>query len=192
MKLIDAKDLRDKKMLNTISKTKPGYYKWWAPKESVVKLLDSKYLNNQFMKTVFQHLTVKSISNKEYYLIYVGIAVKDSIRNRLNWHINQHHTESSVYSSFLSTLRKSISSLVANNQCNEALTNDFIDTLIVEYEEIDALMKSNNAKNIIEKYELNEMRNNVLPLNIRDNKNEIIKGFLKELKALRKRTKYKK
>ena len=99
------------------------------------------------------HLTNKKIRGVDYYYIYVGIAVKESIRDRLNWHINQHHTISSVKSGILSTLRQTISSLVAGNQFDEKTTNSLIDLLFVEYFPINLEIKSDKAKEKIENIE---------------------------------------
>lgn len=189
MKKVLARDLRSKENLRKISSNMPGYYKWWASKESLALLLNSKYLKDKYLKTLLPHLTTSTYKGKKYYYIYVGIAVKESIQSRLDWHVNQHHTKSSVESGFLSTFRQSISSLVAFNQFDESATNEFIDTLLIEYYPINLPIKSNEAKEKIEKLEKTEISNHVLPINIKDNKNTIIKGFLKELKVIRKSSK---
>ncbi|MCI9434165.1 MAG: hypothetical protein HFI86_02655 [Bacilli bacterium] len=189
MKKVLARDLRSKENLRKIPSNIPGYYKWWASKESLALLLNSKYLKDKYLKTLLPHLTTSTYKGKKYYYIYVGIAVKESIQSRLDWHVNQHHTKSSVESGFLSTFRQSISSLVAFNQFDESATNEFIDTLLIEYYPINLPIKSNEAKEKIEKLEKTEISNHVLPINIKDNKNTIIKGFLKELKVIRKSSK---
>ena len=151
--IILAKDLRKTKLIKTIPKDKPGWYKWWALKEVLEKLLNSKYIKNEHLSYLLPHLTNKKIRGVDYYYIYVGIAVKESIRDRLNWHINQHHTISSVKSGILSTLRQTISSLVAGNQFDEKTTNRLIDSLFVEYFPINLEIKSDEAKEKIENIE---------------------------------------
>ena len=107
----------------------------------------------------------------------------------MNWHINQHHTESAVKHGTLSTLRQTLSSLIAGDQYNESATNDFIDKLVVEYFPVDYEIKSTEAKTFLENNEEKEMNENVLVLNIKDNNRGEIKGFRKELKELRSSSK---
>lgn len=190
-RIVLAKDLRKKENIEKIPKNKPGWYRWWAPENALVKLLNSKYLDKKYLDILLPKLTQKKINGNIYYFIYVGIAVNESIRGRLNWHVNQHHTESSVKSGFLSTLRKSISSLVAENQFDESATNELIDMLIIEYNTIDFKIHSIEAKNKIEEHECLEINNNVLPLNIKGNKNEYLKEYKKQLKLIRKKSRNK-
>lgn len=184
-----AKVLRSREYLLEVPNDMPGWYKWWAPKDMLDKILNSPYIENKYLKTVFPYLTTKKICGHNYYYIYVGVAIKESIRSRLDWHINQKHSKSSVESGFLSTLRQSISSLVCGDQYNETETNNFIDNLIIEYYPINLEIKSKDAKEKIEKIEKEEINKNVLPLNIRDNNNCILKEYLKELSKVRKNSK---
>lgn len=189
MELVLAKNLRNKTDLYNIANDKPGWYRWWASKSTLDILLDSKYISHGYLLELLPHLTVKNIAGEKYYYIYVGVAIKESIQNRLDWHINQHHTKSSVESGFLSTLRQTISSLVAADQYDEASTNTLIDSLIVEYCEVDIPIKSPQAKEELLAIEMTEMGEHVLPLNIKGNKNPILKEFLKEIKEIRKNSK---
>ena len=189
MKTVEAKELRNKEKLCEVSNNMPGWYKWWASKKSLELLLNSKYIKNKYLENILPSLTVKKFDGIEYYYIYVGVAIKESIRSRLDWHVNQHHTKSSVESGFLSTFRQSISSLTAHNQFDEITTNKVIDTFIIEYEPIDLPIKSKEAKEKIERIENTEIMNHVLPINIKDNKNLIVKDFLVELKKVRKESK---
>lgn len=184
--LIFAKNLREKAELRKVTKLLPGWYRWWASKESLKKLLNSKFISKEYMSYLVKHLTKKRIYNKTYYYVYVGVAVKESIQERLNWHVNQKHSKTSVESGFLSTLRQTLSSLIAGNQYDEEATNDFIDTLFIEYYPIDYPIKSKEAKVLIEEIEKSELNSNVIPLNLRDNKNNVVKPFLKELSIARK------
>lgn len=186
---VSAKEIRFKEELTKIANTKPGWYRWWCPKKEVNKLLNSKYISENYFEEILPHLTKKTINRKLYYYIYVGVAVNESIRDRLNWHVNQHHSKSSVESGFLSTLRQSLSSLIAGNQYDEIATNKFIDKLVIEYCCVNLPIHSIEAKKEIEAIEKNEMNNNTLPLNIRDNKNTIVYNYLKELSNCRKQSK---
>jgi len=178
---VRAKDLRTKENLQKIPADKPGWYRWWAPEKALEQLLiPQKY---------FERLQKRKYDDKYFFGIYVGIAVKESIRARLNWHVNQHHTESAVKSGTLSTLRQSISSLVAGDQRNETATNELIDQLIVEYCAIDCPIRSNDAKVEIERIEQNELSKYTFPLNIQGNKNAEIKEYLLELRKKRQSSK---
>ncbi len=187
--IIKAKFLRDKSLSKTIPHNLPGYYKWWAPIESLSILLNSKYISKEYLDELQPKLTKKIINNREYYYIYVGVAIKESIHDRLNWHVNQHHTKTSVTSGFLSTLRQSLSSLVAGNQYEEDETNNFIDTLIIEYYPVNMEIKSKEAVDYISEIELYEINNHTIPLNLKDNKDKYLTNYLKELKTARKNSK---
>lgn len=187
--LMPAKELRDKNNIIKIDDNKPGWYKWWCPLKELKILLNSKYIKNKYLEELLPNLTKRKINGKEYYYIYVGVAINESIRDRLNWHVNQHHSKSSVESGFLSTLRQTLSSLVAGNQYDEDKTNQFIDKLFIEYSSINLSIHSKEAKLKIDEIEKNEINNNLLPLNIRDNKNNLIRIYIKELSDCRKQSK---
>lgn len=187
--LIKANALRDKTLSKEIPNNKPGFYKWWAKEDELEVLLNSKQLTNKYLEAILPYLTKKIINNEYYYYIYVGVAIKESIYARLDWHVNQRHTRVSVESGFLSTLRQTLSSLIKGNQYAEEKTNIFIDKLYIEYYPIDLNIKNDDAKINIENIEKGEMIKNCLPLNIKDNKNELLKSFLKGLKNARKNSK---
>ena len=144
--ILEARLLRNREHLNTVSDTKPGYYKWWATYEALDILLSK--LDVDF-SNISPYLEIKDC----LYCIYVGIAVKESLRRRLNWHINQQHTDSAVKNGALSTLRQTISSVVAHDQYNEQETNKFIDLLKIEYFELPYEIRSAEAKQEIHKIE---------------------------------------
>ena len=187
--LIEAKDCRDKSFLKKIPSDKPGWYKWYATIEGIKILLNSSYIKGEFFSDILPLLTKIEFNEKIYYCIYVGQAVKGSIQARLDWHINQKHTKAAVESGFLSTFRKTISSLVAGDQTNEQVTNNFIDTLLVDYNAENYAIKSDEARRKIDGIENMEMNDNVLPLNIKGNKHKEVADFIKELKQARKNSK---
>ena len=176
--LIPAKKLREKEILKQIP-NKPGYYKWWAPKKLTKKFLDFNPSYTYFEQ--LEDVLERHPKQENLYYIYVGIAVKESVRDRLNWHINQKHSKSSVKSGFLSTFRQTISSLCFDNHKEEEKTNQVIDELFVEYHVVE-------DKDTLEKIELEELnqRGYFRPLNIKGNQN--IEGSLykKELQKRRK------
>jgi hypothetical protein len=189
--IIQAKMLRDKKELENIPNDRPGWYRWWAREAEVMTLLDSKFLTKKCFNTLAPKLHKGDGDLNNYYYIYTGVAVKESIRSRLNWHINQSHSESVVKHGTLSTLRQSLSSLITANQRNEKATNDFIDALTVEYFPIEFQIKSPEAKKYLERNEEQEMYKYILILNIQKNKRQEIEYFKKELSKLRTSSKKK-
>ena len=187
---IKAKDVRIKEKRLEIP-DKPGFYKWWAPKKAIKLLLDSQYIEDKYLSELLPELEITEFNGTTYYYIYVGIAVKESIRSRLNWHVNQENTGSSIKSGFLSTLRQSISSLLSGDQSDSNATNDLIDMLMIEYETFDLPIRSQEAKKKIEQIENAEIKKHLLPINLRGNKNPKIKKFSRELRTARKRAKAK-
>ena len=183
MNTIKAKTLRNLNELGIVSKDKPGWYQWWAP-DAALKIL----LRDQFSE-LYPLLTPGSGALDGFRYIYVGVAIKESIQARLNWHVNQAHTFSCIKHGTLSTLRQSISSLAGNSQGDETATNEVIDMLMVAYFPVDLPMRSHEARTLIEKIERNEMSINILPLNIQHNYQPSITSFKKLLKVTRKTAK---
>lgn len=180
--IISAKDLRKKENLEMISCEKPGYYKWWASYEHLQILLNNLDCNFDIVE--------KFIEKKDnLYCIYAGVAIKESIQDRLNWHINDKHTPQRVINGFLSTFRKSLSSVICRNQFNKEKTNEFIDGLYVEYFEVDLPIKSDSAKHTIHQIEKDILAKNLLILNIQENHHPMSQNIKKKLKQLRKESK---
>ena len=187
--IVFARDLRSKMELQQVPNDKPGWYRWWATKHALEQLLDSRYVSKNYLNEIQPYLRKGEADLEGYFCIYVGVAIKESIRARLDWHVNQLHTNNAVQYGTLSTLRQSIASLVAGNQYVETTTNQLIDMLVIEYHTIDYPIKSQEAKTLIEQIEHNEIDSTVLPLNIKDNHNPIIGPFKSDLKAARKLSK---
>ena len=179
--MIKAISLRDKTELNKISSL-PGYYKWWASKSELDVILDA--LNVHFCE-IKNALEIKD----GLYCIYVGIAVKESVRDRLNWHVNDKHTASQVINGTLSTLRQSISSIVVMNQYNKGATDSFIDKLYVEWFYSNNLIKTEAAKNELHEIEKHLLDEYLRVLNIQDNHHPLSSSIKLKLKLLRKKSK---
>lgn len=180
--MVLAKELRKKENLEKIPNDKTGYYKWWADRTSLDVLLEK-------LNVEFNDIELYLEKKDNLFCIYVGIAVKESIRDRLNWHINDKHDLSRVNSGFLSTFRKSISSVVLHNQYDKEGTNNFIDKLYVEYFIGHYPIKSNEAKEEIENIEYELISKYLRILNIKDNKHIKSNEIKKVLKKLRKESK---
>ena len=173
--MISAKQLREKIDIEN----KPGYYKWWAQKEEFDILLEKLDINIDDIKN---SLEIKD----NLYCIYVGIAVNESVGDRLNWHINDKHSFSKIKFKTLSTLRQTISSIISNNQADEKGTNEFIDKLKVEYFLFDYPIKSDEAEYKLNTIEKDLLQKNLYILNIRDNNHILSEPIKKKLKKLRK------
>ena len=169
-----ANFFRDKKTLQVIPNDKPGYYRWWAE-------MPEFYLILRALDIDYEDIAGKVLEVDGLYSIYVGIAAKESIRNRINWHINDIHTASRVKSGTLSTFRQSISSIVSHNQYDKDATNKFIDKLSIEFFPIDCQIKSEEAIQELDKFEKYLLTKNLYVLNIKDN------GFFDEARQIRRK-----
>jgi len=193
--IINARELRgDKESFTDVIKKhpnldRPGYYRWWAKKDELEKLFNTKLLDKKYLDLIKLKPSGKG-ELESYYHIYTGVAIKESLYDRLNWHINQKHTENAIKYGILSTLRQSISSLIYDGKQEQAeeTTNKFIDELKVEYFPLDHEIKSDEAKIIIEAKEKEDINNYILILNIKGNKKNELKDFKNDLKQLRKQS----
>jgi hypothetical protein len=187
--LVKACALRENQNLKTVPGDKPGWYRCWAPAEALQELLNSTHIEGDYFDELLPHLVRGEGNLVDYYCLYVGVAINESIRGRLNWHVNQKHSSSAVTSGFLSTLRQSIASLIAGDQYNEEETNRLIDQLYIEYITYDLQISSPEAKRLIEKKELDEMEKVLFPLNIKDNSHPAVGAFRNELRSIRSHSK---
>lgn len=176
---LNAKDLRMPKNLESLPNNSPGYYKWWCDKDTLNIIINKLNIDFNDIKNDLE-------TKDNLYCIYIGIAVKESIKDRINWHINQKHSESAVKSKALSTLRQSISSIVANDQYNEEATNAFIDKLKIEFFELPYKVKDNEAIIKAHQVEKDYMEKHLYILNIQDNHHNKAREIKKRLKKLRK------
>ncbi len=180
--MINAKELRNKAELLNIPNDLPGYYKWWAEKPELDIILLA-------LNADYSELSSLMEQKDGLYCIYIGIAAKESIRKRLDWHVNDSHTSSRVLSGTLSTLRQSISSVVAHNQFDKDATDAFIDKLKIEWFTIDDPIKSETAIDNLHTIERKIMSEHLYVLNIQDNKFPQAQPIKKRLSALRKSSK---
>lgn len=180
--MIQAKKLRIKKYLDEIPDDKPGYYKWWAKKKELNELL--KGLGTSF---TFDAMDIEK--NDSLYCIYVGTAIRESLQKRLDWHVNDKHTDGVVRNGIVSTLRQSIASIICHNQYDKNGTNSFIDKLYVEWFPINYIIKSEDAKSKISIKEKKLINQYLRILNIKDNNHTNGQEIKKQLKKLRKESK---
>lgn len=177
-----ANGFRNKDSLKMIPRDKPGYYKWWASKDDFLRLLSA-------LDVPFEEVKADVEQKDGLWCIYVGIAAKESIRSRINWHINDRHTKSRVEWGTVSTLRKSISSLVAGDQYDKDATDRFIDGLFFEYFPFDGKIGDCYVGCQLHEIERKALLDKLCVLNIQDNGHEKAAEIKKKLKALRKASK---
>lgn len=179
--LIRANKLRDKNNLKNMIENKPGYYKWWAEEKEVILLLTHLDLDTSITSIID---SLEKYDDK--FCIYIGVAIKESVRDRLDWHINQINSPSAVKNGTLSTLRRTISSVLFQDMNLTNETNEFIDKLYVQPFYIDKPIKSQEAKEIIHNIEIGFLAHgdNLYLLNIQDNKHNL--SPRKKISSLRK------
>lgn len=153
-----------------------GYYKWYA------ELDDLKFLLEKL------DLSFDSIPSDQWdiedglYCIYLGIA-KKSLRERLNWHVNDKHTLNAVKSGALSTLRQSLSAVLFSDESNENGTNAFIDKLTIHYYYFENLKpESDESKKQIESQETTLINGYLYILNGAKNHNKFRSNQLRSLR----------
>lgn len=161
----------------------PGTYRWWFHARSF-KDLGLTHINPSAIRN-------EIIEGEKYYALYFGITIKETIRKRLNWHINQTHSYSNIKSGTISTLRHTLCALLLKSLPQKAITdseriiNEFIDAnCIVEWTPYPPGTESEIRND--EKKELS--LSYWYPLNIQDNKkSDLVKlDYYNKLKRLRK------
>lgn len=141
-----------------------GTYRWWFHESSLKQLGLSHNDTQSLLSMTFQ--------GHNYYALYFGIAIEETIRQRLHWHINQKHTQSSFKSGYISTLRLSLCALLLNPalkptlQSSETVVNDFMDKYCV----VEWCSYPQENKNKIREDEKSELNAHQYPLNIQSNK----------------------
>lgn len=149
----------------------PGVYRWWFPKEVALRLLSA--LNGVDNGSIMK----EQIDGKECWCLYFGIS-KD-LRQRIKWHVAHHHSASAVRSGFLSTLRKTISALLHQDEtASEQAVNDVLDQC---YWDWCATPSHDDAKRI----ETKTLATGYFPLNVQENKG-VNASIIRQLKQLRK------
>lgn len=174
--LIKTSELRDKNNLKNKVEDKPGYYKWWAEIDEVNLLFEKLSLATSIVNELEK--------NGDKYCIYIGVAIKESVRNILNWHINQINSPSAIKSGTLSTLRQTISSVLFEDMRLTNETDEFIDKLYVE-------PFYNSDKEKIHEIEINFLAYSayLYLLNIQDNRHPLSQR--RKISELRKKTRNK-
>lgn len=160
---------------NSLITRDPGIYRWWFDEEG------AKAITRALPDVDFNSVQKRDIDGRVYYALYFGIA--KSLRQRLNWHLNQRHSPSTVKKGFLSTLRQTLSALLGIPESETQQTvNDFQDRhCYVEFEQT-------SSRETAEDIERDELSEKYYPLNIQGNKG-VPKQIINRLSELRKQYK---
>jgi hypothetical protein len=134
----------------------------------------------------------KEINGEKYHLVYLGTAGtgkegNSNLRERLEWHITQTHTRSSVCSGTLSTLRAGIGSLLSDDLIREN-TQGTINEIFEKWFKVYWISYTNrNVKKQIDDDEY-ILINVIMPLfNIKNNPNALTNARLNPTKSYRER-----
>ena len=179
--MIQAKKLRTPAVMQKVPDC-PGYYKWWAKKEELDTVLKA-------LGVKFSDVSASLEKKGDYFCLYVGIAAQ-SLRKRVNWHLNDTHTVQRVNSKVLSTLRQTVSSLIAKNQYFKKATDDFLDKLCFEWFPLDTEVPTDETKGELHGIERKIMSEHFYPLNIQDNGHPLAKDVTKTLSDLRNKARF--
>ncbi|MDY6331934.1 MAG: GIY-YIG nuclease family protein [Fibrobacter sp.] len=162
-----AKDFRD----GTVAvPSNSGIYKWWAPEECYLKILQKLNVVPNMIENEVQKSTIEGIG---FVCIYVGQA--NDLKKRLGNHVKGCIDKS--------TLRKSLGAILWDGECSsedlENEINSFVNKLYVEYEEIESAE--------LDRAESSEIRAYLRVLNIdgfnHDSFMQYIDGPLSELRT---------
>lgn len=152
-----------------------GVYILWMMEKQAVQLL------NQLPKVQIEKIQRQELDGESYLAVYTGIATKD-LRGRAKWHLlpSVKHTQKSVASGYLSTLRQSLSALLGIGMTHStAAVNALLDEYCYFAWEDEADFSA---------FETNELTTKYYPINIQNNK-VVEKETIAALKALRKQFK---
>ena len=172
--MIDVVDLRGN--LKELEK-KQGYVKWWAKRSELDLIL--KKLNVDF-DDIKDALDVK----EGLYCIYIGRSTNREIAGYLNMQLIGRHNKS-LFSSGVSAFRKTIASIVCNNWACGEETDNFLDKLKVEISYIDYPVKSQEARDELNRIVVSFFEKNLYILNRQNNNHPLAKNIKKNLKNLR-------
>ena len=152
----------------------PGVYCWWFKQCAAFELLKA------FPEFDRDKLQSRQIDGETYLALYFGIS--KNLKERIEWHVSQHHSLSAVKSGYLSTLRQTLSAVLHKDM---SISKQSVNRLMDDncYWEWECTDSENDAKER-EKAELTQSIY-CYPLNIQGNKT-ISKECLKALKELRK------
>lgn len=169
-----------------------GIYFWFMKSEGY------EILSNKIMVVPMENSYSKVIDGLKFDLVYLGTAgtgkeMKSNLSIRLKWHIGQKHTESAVFSKYLSTLRKGLGSLFSDDlveENTEVLVNDFLEKYLrvfwLEYPENIAQIDKDEKVLIKQLRPFLNLKNN--PNALKSSKDNVTKKFKERLNIVQSET----
>ena len=161
-----------------------GIYFWFMRPDGY------KALSNYVTIDPIEPKYTKDIEGVKYVLIYLGTAGtgregNSNLAKRLEWHINQKHTESNICYGTLSTLRAGLGALLSNDLILPDTEND-VNTFIKDYMKVFWIEYSDD-KSLIDNDEKNLIKVIRPLLNIKNNPNAKGDAIENPSKAYRRR-----
>ena len=161
-----------------------GIYFWFMRPDGY------KALSNYVTIDPIEPKYTKDIEGVKYVLIYLGTAGtgregNSNLAKRLEWHINQKHTESNICYGTLSTLRAGLGALLSNDLILPDTEND-VNTFIKYYMKV-FLIEYSDDKSLIDNDEKNLIKVIRPLLNIKNNPNAKGDAIENPSKAYRRR-----
>jgi hypothetical protein len=161
-----------------------GIYFWFIKVSALPQI--SKFVEILTLKPS----VYKEIEGVKYVLIYLGTAGtgregNSNLAKRLEWHINQKHTESNICHGTLSTLRAGLGALLSNDLILPNAEND-VNTFIKDYMKVFWIEYSDD-KSLIDNDEKNLIKVIRPLLNIKNNPNAKGDAIENPTKAYRRR-----
>ena len=92
-----------------------GLYKWWC-KHEVLEAIATE------LQCDITKCSIEKNNECDLFCVYVGVAVKETLKERIKWHMG-NHTDSSVKHKTLSTLKQSLSA-IHNQDMSPSLANE--------------------------------------------------------------------
>lgn len=179
--IVNASELRGSPNFQTLYCR--GYYKWWANKDDFLRILDKLELD---FISIENDVEKQQNEKGNLYCIYLGIAAKETFKNRIiGCHINGNLKGS--------TLRKSLAAMFRCDEPYEATVNKWIDKFFIQWfpyptPSLDKPSNEDYAKiHGKEREMLDKHEGHLYVLNIQKNKHS--KAPVPKLKELRKAVK---
>ena len=160
---------------------KQGYVKWWAKREEFNLILNKLNVDFDNIK--------EALDEKEgLYCIYIGRSTNRPIAEYLNMQLFGNHNEK-LFTTGVSAFRKTIASIVCSNWACGERTDKFLDKLKVEISYVDYPVKSQEAKDELQRILVSYFENHLYVLNRQNNNHPLAKNIKSNLKNLREESK---
>ena len=176
--MIDVLELR--KNLKNLDE-KQGYVKWYAKRRELDLILDKLNVNFNDIKDA---LDVKD----DLYAIYIGKSISRPVAEYLNMQLVGNHNKT-LFENGTSAFRKTVASIVCSNWACGEKTDEFLDKLKIEINYVNYPVKSQEAKNELNRIVKKSLIENLYILNRQNNNHPLAKNIKNDLTELRNESK---